>query len=569
MVSRFQRHLSLFLVVVLAMGWLVVPVGARGQVDLTKNVPIPTEVQEIEETGLTVADFSASLATNAGSKESLDVAPDRWKLHNGYQFAYINNPANPTSVQFSWNQPNEDSLIDKEKNSAYGTWKYLTKYKIQYTLVNDAPSGITGTLCQSNTVWKDLAVVDENNDQKLRTVRTIDDARSKIGGPAYFRLLAYAEPGGILNAAQPLSCGLIPISNDLSKIGDAAGGVPESFGDNRAGLSKAGGTVQTIFGKIKNDTKTSLSARTGDLDLRDFRPDQAQPLSESNKVDETKAPQVVINHSAIFTQDDLVGTLWRDVRSPEYFKARENNYFFFRFDKPTDDQKLVFSNKGLADLSVVYLVIDMMGNVGFLVDDTSKKGGIFATGKDRFDVGDTNFIAIGNFNGERNGQSHNTVGGPLNINLVQNRDVITSRVYNDPDVSAYDTAWGVTLGAIKTYFTSIDNVHCGNVVDYPEHNTGYGKIGPIINDDKMPWGGYRKCINVGPNGWLNKWGVEDFRIDQSPADDCSKSFGSGFFNKIAGGVICGILNTMISGATWMAGFSIEFLVQSIGLQTGS
>lgn len=211
-----------------------------------------------------------------------------------------------------------------------------------------------------------------------------------------------------------------------------------------------------------------------------------------------------------------------------------NNYFGFILEQPflTDDIKEALIIRGL-DPAFLYVMVDLAGNVAFLVEDTTKNNGIFEGGKSRID----DFVVVGAFHGTDREASENNASQLLNVNLGQYEAKITRRVYNEID-------------------TNETGGDCGNIIEYPNLNTTYANI---------PGEKHRKCINVSPGGWLDKWDVQYTKLDREK-NDCVNTFGGNPATKFFAGFFCFFLNMVINSALWFANFSVNFLIESVGLQ---
>lgn len=322
--------------------------------------------------------------------------------------------------------------------------------------------------------------------------------------------------------------------------------------------------IKRLFYTVTNDIDKSLTAGTGDIDLLDNPADTTGDTNKDSSPDPVLPPILRISRGKLPIDQDLALTLIHVVRSPERVKERNNNYFLFSPDvaKLTPLQKEVLNNYGI-DPNLLYVAVDVGGNILFLGEDKNKAGGIFATGKGRLDPSpEANLIAIGSPDGNKAQASTNLQREALNINLDQYRAIITKRVYNNID-------YGSLLESILDPLT-IDAFHCieDPLVNYPELNTSYDARNPAV-PWRIPIGQARKCINPpgNPDSWLGKWGLRDTRIDENPADDCTRSFEkSSPIGKAMGGALCFMVKQIITGAVWFAGFTVYFLIESVGLQ---
>lgn len=521
MVSRYKRHLSLFLVIVLVMSWFVVPEGK----------------------------------VYAATENSVEVAETPYRLTNGYQFSY--KIIDSKNIEFSWNQPNVKTKSNTFSRaiSTDPSKPYISEYRIQYLV--GSPTVMTDENCLNNS-WKPLpinrAITDTNLSAKNKTTIKInsEDLNFPLNDPAFYRLqLLKATNGNEITGINVVSCGKNLVSWGNTEVTEDSDSSDETVDASTSSLKKdAVKAAKEMFKSITNDIDKSLSAGTGDVDLID------------NK---DRAPSVLIRAVRLGLKTDLELTLTNVITSPEKIKARNNNYFLFSINKNkfTPDQKIMFEEAGV-DPDILYIAIDMGGNIIVLVDDKSKAGGLFSTGKDRFDTSaKNNLIALGNPDGNNVQTSKNFFKEPLNINLDQYRKIITKRVYND----SLDNGGQIILNDI---IDDLFKCKAEPLIVHPNENTTYDAVNPLF-PHRIPIGNARKCLNVDSNGWLKTWGVQIDRIDQDPVDDCEKAFGGergwlSFLTNAAAKSICFILGTIINSATWMAGFSIDFLLKTISLQ---
>lgn len=357
-----------------------------------------------------------------------------------------------------------------------------------------------------------------------------------------------------------------------STAADGAGGT------NAAVTASTVQGVKTLFGKLTNSWNTTLG-KGGDFQLVD-NPDA------TDKVNPEIPPILRIRGQALQMDQDLVFKLVFVLTSKGTLTQRNNNYFLFSIVESalTNKQREIFNTYKI-DPKLVYVAIDVGANIGFLVEDKNKSGGIFSEDQDRLDPSNAdNLIAIGSFDsGNVNGRgllnkwlaqaissanvSKNTSGQPLTINLQEYRDTITTRVYNEPDISwLSNLVNGLTLNALN----STVDAKCGKVVNYKERNVLYGDS--QFADVYIPIGGFRKCINedLNGNGWLKQWKVLTINIDNfSKNDECIQAFkDSGFIGNspLIASTLCGMINGFVSAAMALAGFAVELLMEAVGLQ---
>lgn len=215
---------------------------------------------------------------------------------------------------------------------------------------------------------------------------------------------------------------------------------------------------------------------------------------------------------------------------------RVNNFFIFKLQNPRPEIATA-----LVAPDLVYLLLDQAGTVSFLVEDKSKAGGIFAGQKDTLDE----LIALGSTSADRRDASSNTLGDPMKVPLEQYRAIITKRVYNEaaePDAGK----------------------ECGQVVNYKSFNTTYDN--PQRFNKTIPDPAHSNCINFSSGGWLAEWKVD--RAVLNEADPCQQLFeGAGFFAKFfIAKALCGVIHLFMSMTTWFALFAAEFLIEAVGLQ---
>ncbi len=201
-------------------------------------------------------------ATPSGSGDSgarLEVAQVPFKLKNGYQFSYKNNPANPNSIEFSWNQPNENSIVPDASIINIGEFPYIKYYFIEYT--DQKP---TTASCKANSGWTQLARVDERNNKTTRTVRTIDNGLSTIRNASYFRLRAGGrsyQNGNVLEPLDPpvpLVCGTTAI-DPYGAL--PSGEIPIRFTSTPSGAKVTidGKDIKTFSGGSQPKTLTNVT----------------------------------------------------------------------------------------------------------------------------------------------------------------------------------------------------------------------------------------------------------------------------------------------------------------------
>lgn len=257
--------------------------------------------------------------------------------------------------------------------------------------------------------------------------------------------------------------------------------------------------------------------------------------------------------------------------------GQNNNYFFFQMaGSPSTDETIVQALGGKEAIQNIYLVIDMMGNIGFVLNKT-ENGDFFAVNADRLD----GWLVRGAFDGSDGNASRNAaIRGPGRINLVLYRAVITKRVYHEPYTYAEKP-----LGLTGLFGFSTTTVACAPsfegkkrsngttvsladiqpyIIDYGEQNVGFDDT--ALYPEQLPTKAFRMCLNQGENGWLTKWGVKFDALNDQQKDACTTAFGKGFFNELMGKAICGVFSWIINMAITFAGFSVDFMVEAIGLQ---
>ncbi len=302
--------------------------------------------------------------------------------------------------------------------------------------------------------------------------------------------------------------------------------------------------------------------------------DSTDPINKNNRQDfllvegeagenPKKPPQLVISGprlgiNSAAARNDLIFDLVAVVKSETAIALRANNYFLFKLSDPAKlnkDQTDFFRDDGV-DPDVLYIAIDLMGNIGFLVDDKSKAGGIFGTNKDRFDrSADDNLIAIGQFSAQPGTSSNNATGGPLQINLEEYRWLITKRVYNDPSTS-FDCRDKNTV----------------KLINFGEENEAFD-----IESNKIPNSNQLNCLanhqaadeDDSKSSWIAVWDLKVHKLDQFNNDECTNAFfkGGGFFGNVMGSIFCGMIGTMTGWAASAAGFSIDLVIDALGLQS--
>lgn len=243
----------------------------------------------------------------------------------------------------------------------------------------------------------------------------------------------------------------------------------------------------------------------------------------------------------------------------------DNNYFFFRLlPAPNTSQTIIDQLGGSATIKDIYLVIDFAGNIAFVVDNPSDGGGIFKAAATQDRLG--KYIAIGAFNAD-DGDASIKNGGPGRINVGEYRNIITLRVYNEP--TALETQGSKQI----VTFCATPPIH------YPKLNTGYtfDRFHNGLPDGSSYKSGYRKCINRDPKGWLAKWGVNSGFLDDPDGDPCGRAFrpktpGEAIdplraIGAAAGKSLCYMVYNLVGMATTFAKFSVEFLIEAVGVQT--
>ncbi len=336
-----------------------------------------------------------------------------------------------------------------------------------------------------------------------------------------------ASMNGLISKQRPVAYPFQPVSPVT---------VPNAA--DRSAYTRQG--VKNLFGSITNSF-ILRAGREKDLTLEDSSADP----------NPTTPPVVRISKAATGLPQDLTPTL----RYLPYVSTRidltqlafevKNNYFFFAFDKLSDDMVKSFNIRGI-DPDLIYLAIDVGGNIAFVVEDTSNGGGIFQNDRKKLDP----FVVFGKFDSD-NQVSTNLLNESLHIDREEYKQVLTTRVYNEPQVP------------------KSDGKDCGALVLYPQLNIGYADES---FPDGIPKGDYRKCINTSPDGWLSTWGVQIKKLD-SLKDPCVLAFeqkGNYWFNFFVGGPmgrsVCWVVGVATNAAVWMAGFSVDFLIGAVGLQ---
>lgn len=332
--------------------------------------------------------------------------------------------------------------------------------------------------------------------------------------------------------------------------------------------------INSKFGRLIGNNKERLttSEKLVSVDTKSTNLHQDFLLVEGEKgSNPKKPPQLVISGprlriNSATERNDLIFDLVAVVKSENAIAlraiaARANNYFLFKINDPSKlnkDQSDFFKNEGI-DPDVMYIAIDIMGNIGFLVDDKSKAGGIFGTNKDRFDrSADDNLIAIGQFSAQPGTISNNNTGGPLQINLEEYRWLITKRTYNNPDKNS------TTVGCSQSNNSLL--------VNFGQENTAYDTLAGLI-----PNHGYLNCLAThkaadeddAKSSWIAVWNLKVHKLDQFKNDECTNAFfkGGGFFGNVMGSFFCGLIGTMTGWAASAAGFSIDLVIDALGLQS--
>jgi hypothetical protein len=604
MVSRYKRHLSLFLVMLLVMSWFVLPEADKPWIPVAK-----------------------------AATSTLEVAPDALKINGDYLFSYRNESSqSKTSVTFTWNRPSVQNAVNKSS--------VATNFEIQYLAASAAPKGMTVELCKSSlSPWQTLpnatGLLDPHLGSNTETL-TIENARGVVNEDVYFRLTVN-RAATVLNPPTPVACGKEPLVNIATTC--ASGNVTVRLTSTPSGATVTVGN-QTLKQFANQDESTtpvticvprndqtglvnfstfnfSLSgykAATRQIDFTEDERVEALLVAETSKekststsvkapgtgtdaggtvtagsaaaaayfekinsssfklsddptdktdtntdgvIDPLKAPIITMSKAKLDKMPaDIVWRLTNLVRSSEtsswWHWGTNNNYFLFKMENLTKDQEKILSDNKIVP-ALTYLAIDVSGNMGVLVDDPTKEGGMFAAGKATLDQSSAQFVAMGQFDGNiTDGKpiSKNPAGEPLAVNLEQYSAVITKRVYNDAQ------AEGTSCVASP-------------LIHYPDTNTSYDDTKRF--PAKIPFGDYRKCINLDSEGWLAKWKIKDTKIDQAAKTECEEAFGNNkswfsFITDTFAKSICFVLNVMVGGATWMAGFSVDFMIKAIGLQ---
>lgn len=218
----------------------------------------------------------------------------------------------------------------------------------------------------------------------------------------------------------------------------------------------------------------------------------------------------------------------------------KNNFFAFQLTSAANESLL-----GSIDKSRVFLAIDISGNIGFILNDPEKN---VASDAEHFI--DDNIIMIGNIS-QNQWFSQNEFKAPFGVKTVHGirledyKKVITTRAYNE--------------------YNRAEPSKCGEVVKFPQVNQFWE--GNVTNG--IPQGDDRRCINVGTGGWLEKWGVTVNKLDDqsSSTDPCIRSLeGKDAITYTIGSAMCGILKWIIDTATFFALFSMDFLLATVDLQ---
>lgn len=310
------------------------------------------------------------------------------------------------------------------------------------------------------------------------------------------------------------------INQELHSIGSSGFTVP------------TGSKSQDDF--FKNIIKTKLN-RLDNIKLED------DPMSPSG---EPPALPPIIELSV--SGDKIIFKLDSVIRARNESGRVQNNYFLFKLaglgtKKVTGNTQAVLNNLGGENATErIYLAIDLMGNIGFLLNGLDGKD-FNATSTTVLD----HWTISGGFDAN-NGDASRSKGGPGRINLADYRKTITKRVYNEPGDK------GVSI--------------CGKIINFGEENELY--VAPLVIDN-IPNQDQRECINVSEGGWLNVWGITDVDLNKSGNDNnCINAFGGeGLFGlNLMGKAICFFIGTVINMAVWFAGFTVEFLIEVVGLQ---
>ena len=199
---------------------------------------------------------SRARAANLDTADSVDVVNSFYELKSGLAFAYIKLDSNPNAIQFSWNQPNSNTVV----NGMIEVFPVFSFYRIDY-MYESAKVPVTRESCLANDNWHPLKNVTEARTQTERTVRTVDNGRTMIQSPAYFRLT-----GAILRSTGteylPLACGkkTLDPSNPLGNPDE----VVVRFVSNPAGakVTIGGKTLSAYTGRsgTKETTTTTITA---------------------------------------------------------------------------------------------------------------------------------------------------------------------------------------------------------------------------------------------------------------------------------------------------------------------
>ncbi len=551
MVSRFKRHLSLFLVVSLATSWLILPnreERVRAQSSSTGNDPTFLPARQVLNGPLggklTYIDSGAGLGFIEDSSKNII---SHYFTANGVSFRQDFVPLKDSAGKEVkvWGGCEYQNKVNATcKDGQLTTYDYFASIKFSEENIrsNITPLPITATYTEGQVYKYDdreasytrylvriggyvygiftPTIVTANAFAKVtgRTVyiRVVDNIEDPIGRyHDYINCSVYSGLGGVNPLYSTKCLNARQISNATGSSDATANKKEDIFELNQ--LANLWFNPKTFKGKfiLKDDRKSLESKIENPIKppIIVAQPDSGSPL-----------PQAIT-----FTLKYVLGTsggTWK------------NNYFLFA---PTDVPKELIGN---VDIGPLYLAVDVFGNIAFLLEDTEKS--IFSDKETNID---DNILQLGGiaqnqwFDVDRQ-KSPFGIGTASGITLEDYQRVITKRVYNDRNNESRE-------------------ITCGAVVNYPDTNKNYDEL-----TQKIPYGDYRKCINVSTGGWLDKWGVTFNKLDKPAGSDdpCTQAFSTGFFNRFFGSIVCGMIGAIIKAAIWCAAFSVEFMTQAISLQ---
>ncbi len=245
-----------------------------------------------------------------------------------------------------------------------------------------------------------------------------------------------------------------------------------------------------------------------------------------------------------------------------------NNYFLFQLNADsidelslTDEQKKLLKESA----SKIYAAVDLAGNVGLIVSEKEGASGqtIAITSQTEATL-DGNLI-VGEFDGDKVTDPNQARG--LWVAPENYQTIITKRVYNEQFLDGENKP------------TKVEDKVC-NVAEpvvYPNINHTYDSyVGTQTGDrdtekNHLPNKEHAGCLNDKAGGWLKHWDSKMTvgTLGQSSASDdpCNAAFEQANpLLKIVASMFCGFIYMTISAATWLAGFSVDFLIEAVGLQ---